>query len=182
MGTKRKRQGRGWEREITEVEVVDSHAAPVSSLSLSRARALPRFLATISLDSGNIAPVRGPNEAAVAQRQAQGRRRCHRRFGQTPRTNMCYGAHMGSPGLSDSMLYGCTHECSPTPAVLAFPLPHLVQSCLSRRLHCTDHATTASKTTDKVYSNDPRRVKTTLTHANEPPDARRPDFGGRGGK
>ena len=85
MGTKRKRQGRGWEREITEVEVVDSHAAPVSSLSLSRARALPRFLATIPLDSRNIAPVRGPDEAAVAQRQAQGRRRCQRRFGQDNR-------------------------------------------------------------------------------------------------
>ena len=38
MGRRRKRQGRGWTREITEVEVGDSHAASVSGLSLSRAR------------------------------------------------------------------------------------------------------------------------------------------------
>ena len=49
--------------------------------STGTTRALPRFLATIPLDSGNIAPVRSPHEATVAQRQAQGRRRCQRRFG-----------------------------------------------------------------------------------------------------
>ena len=37
-GQKENKVRRGWERGITEVEVVDSEAAPVRGLSLSRAR------------------------------------------------------------------------------------------------------------------------------------------------